>query len=146
MGIFSHTWRQLNPTVKYCQIQKVEKQYYGPLVAMSIHQIAVGHTFRTVDVPHVPVVPFHRAVAVITKFAPAGGRSMLSCKLLTCPSNLMRSNLPWSSPLRTPFSTSVVSTQSHKAGLFCLAVLSHMNLFYIRPSHQKVSGMKRNCT
>jgi len=39
---------------------------------MSIHQIAVGHMMRIVDVPHVSVVPlytvrFHGAVAVVTK-------------------------------------------------------------------------------
>jgi len=38
-------------------------------------------------------VRFHRAVAVVIQ----------TCKLLVCPSKIMRSNLPWSSPLLNRF-------------------------------------------
>jgi len=44
----------------------------------------------------------------------------------------MQSNLPWSSPLCHPFSVSVVLVQSHRAYLFCWAVLCRMNLFYVQ--------------
>ena len=44
-----------------------------------------------------------------------------------------------------PFLISVRLVHSHGACLFCWAVLSHMNEFYICPSHQKVLEMKRNC-
>jgi len=52
----------------------------------------------------------------------------------------MRSNLPWSSPLCHPFSISVVLVQSHWACPFCWAALSHKNLFYVCPNHQKSLG------
>jgi hypothetical protein len=47
----------------------------------------------------------------------------------------MRSNLLWSSPLRYRFSFLAVLVQSHGACLFFWAVLSHMNLFDVCPSH-----------
>ena len=40
------------------------------------------------------------------------GPCLSACKLLVCPSKLMRSNLPLSSPLRHPFSVSAVLVQS----------------------------------
>jgi len=42
-----------------------------------------------------------------------------ACKLLVCPSKLMRSDLPWSAPLCHPFSVSVFLVQSRGACLFC---------------------------
>jgi len=59
-----------------------------------------------------------------------------ACKLLICPSKLMRSNLSWSSPLRHLFSISAVLVQSHRACLFCWTILFRMmNLFDVCPSH-----------
>ena len=66
------------------------------------------------------------------------GPYLSACKLLACPSKLMRSNLPYFSPL----SISLVLVQSHGACLFCWAALSHMHLFYVCPSHQKDLVMK----
>jgi len=59
---------------EYCWIQKVEKQFCGPLEDTLSHRIAVGHTISIVDITCVPVVPFHgvrfhRAVAVITEIS-----------------------------------------------------------------------------
>ena len=85
----------------------------------------------------------HGVVAVITKISFCWWWVHVihsACKLLVCPSNLMRSNHPWSSSLHHSFSVSVVLVQSHRACVVCWAVLSPMNLFYICPSHQEVLG------
>ena len=74
------------------------------------------------------------------KLPSAGFESMLACKLLICPSKLMQSNLLWSSPFHYPFSFSVVLVQSHGASLFCWAILSCMNLFYVCPSEKSLRG------
>ena len=68
------------------------------------------------------------------------GPCQSGCKPLICPSKLMQSNHPWSSPLRYPFSISVVLVQRPRACLFCLAILSGMNLSYVCPSHQNSWG------
>jgi hypothetical protein len=64
---------------------------------------------RITDIPHMPVIPLHdvsvkSVVAVVKKISYC---YMLACKLLACPSKLMQSNLPWSSPLCQPLSISV---------------------------------------
>jgi len=66
-----------------------------------------------------------------------------ACKLLICPSKLMHSNLPWSSPLCHLFSVSIVLVQSHRARLFCWVILPRMSLFYVCRGHQTVLGMER---
>ena len=81
----------------------------------------------------------------LQKFPSAGGGSMLACTLLICPSKLMQSHLPWSSPLCHPFSISVHLVQSHEACLVRWTILYCTNVFYICQSHQKVLGMKWNC-
>ena len=111
----------------------MEKQFCVSLEGTSTHQIAVGHTIRIVDVPHVLMVPlhdvrFHGAVAVVTKI------------FFCCPSKLMQSNLLWSTPICHPFSVPVVLVHSHKACLFCWAILSHMNLFYVLTKSLKSLG------
>jgi len=63
-----------DPTVEYCWIQKVEKQFHVPLEGTFTHRIAVGHMIRIADVTHVLVLPFHdmrfhRVVAVATKIS-----------------------------------------------------------------------------
>ena len=56
------------------RIQRVEKQFRGPLEVMLTHRIAVGHTIWNVDENNVLVIPFHDvrlhgAVAVITEIS-----------------------------------------------------------------------------
>jgi len=61
------------------------------------------------------------------------GACYAACKLLVCPSKLMRSNLPWPSPLHYPYPISALLVESHGAclsfGPYCPAK------FDICPSH-----------
>ena len=66
------------------------------------------------------------------KFPSAGdGSIFVSIILLACPSKLMWSHLPCSSPLCHLLSISIL-VQSYGACLFCWVILSCINLFYIQ--------------
>jgi len=127
----------------------VEKQFQVPHEGMSPHQIAVGH-MTIVDVTPVPVVlfnnmGFHGTVAVFTKlfftwwwFDVSQHVYFSSVETNAVKPTLVLTLMP---PL---FSFSCFGPKSG-AFLFCWAVLSCMNLFYVFPSHKEVLGMKRNC-
>jgi hypothetical protein len=75
----------------------------------------------------------------------AGGGSMLARKLLACPSKLMRSSLPWSSPLLSPlFNIRCFGPKSQgmsfSIGLYCSA-----RIYLCLPKSSKILGMKRHC-
>jgi hypothetical protein len=70
----------------------VEKQFRGPLEGTFMHRKAVSHMIKTVDVTHVPVVPFHDVrfhgvVGVVKKnfLLLVVGPCQPACKLFVCP-------------------------------------------------------------
>ena len=99
---------------------------------------------------HVPVVPFHdvrfhRAVAIVTEIYLCWWWVHVSMQTshLSFQINAVKPTLVLT--LMSPLFSSGCFGPKSWACLFCWAVLSHMNLFYICPSHQKVLGMKGNC-
>ena len=119
------------------------KQFHGPLEGTSTHWIAIGNTIRIVDVTmcqlyHSTMWGFTGRLLLSQKFTSAGGGSMLACKLLICPSKLMQSNLPLSSPLCHPFSVPVVLVQSHgrvfSVGPYCPTWIYFISVQVIKKS------------
>ena len=129
----------------------MEKQFRGPLEGTSTHRKVVGHRVRNVDVTRAGyTVPrfeasrhvcCHHKNSLLLVAAPCYS----ACKYLVCPSKLMWSNFPWSSPLCRPLSISVFLVQSQRACLFCWAVLSRMNVFFISVSRQKKLSINNLC-
>jgi len=127
----------------------VEKQFRGPLEGTSTHHIAISHTIRTVNITHVPVVlfhdvRFHGVVAVITEISFCWLWVHVSMET-SCPSFQTNAvKLPLVLTRTSPLFSFICFGSKSQGMSFLLAVLPHMNLFYVCPSHQKVLGMKRN--
>jgi len=125
-----------------------KKQFCGPLEGTLTQQVAVGHMIRIVGLPHVQMYcskmwGFMRWWLPSQKFPSAGCGSMLACKLLICPSKLMWSNLPWSSPLRHPFSVSVVLVQSWGMSVLLGCAVPHEFILCLSKSSKSLGDEKK---
>jgi hypothetical protein len=121
-----------------------KNNFNSTLEGTSTHRIAVHHTIRTVDVPHVPAYTIpqckashggcchHKNFLLLVV-----GLCWSACILLVCSSKPTQSHLPSFLLLHLPFSVSIFSVQSQGARLFCLAMPYHMSLFSLSLRHQK---------